>query len=616
MHSRKSQFFALLTIAIFLIAGNLLVDRWPTTLYHGDSNGYYLHVVSFFVNGDVGDYNKTIAALQKQNPNSVDPRADVYGVRQTDIGRYCNKYPLGVPIMETPFFLLAHVYAKIDKGYEANGWSQPYLFVISFAIIFYVLFGFYLLMRVLAHYFDQRTVLVTTLTLALATNLFYQSTYVTMAHGFLFFQHSLLIYLTHKFYQKPGKWLALGIGASVGLITLTRVPELISALVPLLWGINSWKSLWERIRFWITRYDFLLLAAAGLLIAFSPQLIYWYYVSGQIIYNPYVGEGFDFTHPNLLSGWFDFANGWLIYSPIMILSLVGWFFIGKKCSDARWPVFVFVGLHAYIHYSWHAWTYYPGLGSRPMVDAYPLLSFSLAAFFALSLNKKTWQWIVYTLLILAIALNLFQTWQMKEGIIWSERHNRAFFIESFGKTKLDRNALIAYESNQLQPDTSILKRVQTLFKTSFEDSTAQFSTQEIVHAGEFSWVSNEEFVFSVSDTMDLSEVKGGDWIRLGVQVYMRGADRNWNRDACAVLGIECLDNEGNSKKWRAIRMTPFIGNKDFSIWNAGEQDQWGEAYFFYHVPKNFKPGWKIRANIWNPHRQRLYYDDLKVELFK
>jgi hypothetical protein len=118
----KPRYLLLLLIAIGYIGGNFVVDRWGKTLYYGDSNGYYLHVVSFFVNQDVGDYDKTITTLRQVNPDSSDPREDVYGIRLTDKGRRYIKYTVGVPLMEAPFFLLAHACTLPMAGANPTCW--------------------------------------------------------------------------------------------------------------------------------------------------------------------------------------------------------------------------------------------------------------------------------------------------------------------------------------------------------------------------------------------------------------------------------------------------------------------------------------------------------------
>ena len=153
-------------IAVFLVTGLLVIDRWPTTLHMGDSSFYYMHVVSAFVNNDIGNYDRTITTLQEVHPGTPDPRNDVYGIRLTEKGRRYIKYTVGVPLLETPFFFLAHAYANASPKYEANGWTKPYMLTVGFATITYVLIGFYFLIGLLKRFFDGRTVWLVCLALA------------------------------------------------------------------------------------------------------------------------------------------------------------------------------------------------------------------------------------------------------------------------------------------------------------------------------------------------------------------------------------------------------------------------------------------------------------------
>lgn len=611
----KHRHLLLLLIAIVYIAGNFLIDRWKTTLYYGDSNGYYLHVVSFFVNQDVGDYDKTITTLREVNPASPDPREDKFGIRQTEKGRYYIKYTVGVGVMETPFFLAAHAYARLSGKYDANGWSLPYHFAIGFAIICYVLIGFNLLIKVLEAHFSKYITSLTVLAVAFATNLFFQSTYVTMSHGFLFFDYCVLLYLTVQFYKTPTVWKALGIGAIVGLIALTRVPEVISALIPILWGVVSWQTAKERLQFFVKNYRLLIVAAAGFLCVFSLQIAYWHYVSGQFFFNPYQGEGFNFLRPNIHKGWLHFANGWLIYTPIMAFSLLGWLFLRRYHPASQIAIFAFVGLHSYIHYSYYAWTYFPGLGQRPMVETYPLLAFGLAACFLFFSEKKWLRWLPVVLVCLFTWLNLFQTWQMKKGLIWSERHNRAFYWEMFGTMKPTLNSLRAFYTRDAQPDSVDIKLVDTLAHESFEDSTQFAVNSSFVHSGRFSYYeANKEYAYLVEE--QLEEVEPGDWLGVSIYAYMKGVDRIWNRDLCQILILEVYDDEGKRRSGGSIPISAFIGNTDYSIWSAGEIDRWGKASFFLKVPRNAAPDWTYKVYINNPHGQKLYLDDLTIERYR
>jgi len=611
---RRSHLATLFAIAVVYLSGYLLLDRWEDMFYYGDTNGYYLHVVSFFVHDDVGDYGKSIGSLQEVNPDSPDPREDKFGIRLTEKGRRYIKYTLGVAVMESPFFLLAHAYATASPLYEANGWTKPYTFTVGLSTIVYVLIGFFLLLQVLRRYFSERVSLLTVLAVALATNLFYQSTYVTMSHGFLFFDYCLLLWLSERFYDAPRRWKALAIGGVVGLIALTRVPEVISLLIPVLWGVGSWKAFRERLQFFfLQRYDSLIAAAIGLLAVFSLQFYYWYYVSGQLVFNPYDGEGFNFLRPMIHKGWFDFNNGWLVYTPVMGLSLIGLFFLPRYASGKLLPIALFVFLQAYIHYSYYVWNYFPGLGSRPMVETYPALSLGLAACLA-TMMRRNWSIVLMAALLLFFTwLNLFQTWQMKKGIIWTERSNQAFYFETFGRLSPSRPALLAYDLHEMQPDSSALKKVKTIWQEGFESSTLADTSSLVVSSGERA-LFLQKGDLTIKDSLLLSEVPAGDWLRISLDSYMPGQYRIWDRDYCANLGLTFYDAAGQGRKYRYLKMSSYVGNPDYNIWSAGDVNQWGRTHFFTQVPERVKPGGHLKVFIANNYYgQKLYIDNLRID---
>lgn len=602
-------------VALVYVSGFFLLDRWRTTLYYGDSNSYYLHLVSAFIYQDVGDYDRSINSLRTVNPDSPDPREDEYGIRLTKKGRRYIKYTLGVPLMEAPFFLVAHAFAGISPNYAADGWSPPYLLAVGLSTICYLLIGFYLLICLLNKHFPRKITVYVVLALALATNLFYHATYVTMAHGFLFFDYCLLLFLTVTFYESPKRWKALAVGGVIGLITLTRVPEVVSAFIPLLWGINRRKDFKDRIGFFTKNYRFLLLAAAAFLIVFSLQLVYWYYVSGQLIFNPYQGEGFNFLNPRIHKGWFDFSNGWLVYTPIMAFSLAGLFFLRRYFAAPFLPILVFVGLHAYIHYSYYAWTYFPGLGSRPMVETYPLLAFPLAACFLFFTNRKWLRWIPPFAIVAFTALNLFQTWQMKRGIIWTEHGSWAFYYETFGRLQFSRDALRAFDTHEIQPDSSGLKLVNTLAEEGFETFEHPLVDSSFAYRDKHAFLTDTKYM-TLMDSVPLAGVQPGDWLRVSIHTHMRKNEKVWDRSRLAMLYLELYDEDHKKREAAYIRMASHIGNADHSIWSTGIPDQWGEAAFFIRVPRRMKPGWHFKIYIKNPFGQRLFLDELRVEQYR
>lgn len=591
------------------------MDRWPDSFKRGgDEQGYYVHVVSALLYGDIGDYSKSYQGLLNEDPDAFDLRKDKFGIRKTTTGKSYVKYTLGTAVMEAPFFLIAHSYTLLTQSNQANGWSTPYHFIVSLSPMVYVLLGIWLLYGLLNQYFDQRTTILSLLSLTLATNLFYHASYTVMAHSMLFFNFSLLLWLTHKFYKAPTSWLGFFIGGSVGLITICRIPEVIAVLIPILFGVNSLQNLKQRINFIRQHYRKLLWAFMGFLIPLSLQITYWYYVSGQLVFNPYEGEGFDFLSPQIINGWFSFKNGWLIYTPIMIFGLLGLFARNKSWRDFMLPTVIYTSLHSYIHYAYYAWTYFPGLGQRPMVETYPLLVFGLAGFYNLLFKKPKWKWIPYLIFAICSILNIFQTWQMKEGIIWSERGSKSFYVETFGKTQGTLSSLRAFESETTQPNESKLSVKEVLAERAFNKESSNKISNDISLDGSPSLIVHKEKQIELLN-IPVNQINKGDWIKYGINAYVEDDQLEGNKDAFADLVVEILDKNNTFIMRKSIKITPFIGNKTFSIWHKGTPNQWGEASSFFKFRKSPSPDLKIRLSIFNEFNQKIYVDNAYLKSY-
>ena len=84
----KRHFLLLAIISFVYLLGYFVIDRWERDIFFsGDSNGYYLHVVSAFVNQDVGDYDQSIKAMLSVRPDVTDPREIEFGIRPTEKGK-------------------------------------------------------------------------------------------------------------------------------------------------------------------------------------------------------------------------------------------------------------------------------------------------------------------------------------------------------------------------------------------------------------------------------------------------------------------------------------------------------------------------------------------------
>lgn len=583
---------------------------------NGDSSGYYIHLVSALINQDVGEYSKSTASMVENFPSSSVLLDDPYWLRETSIGRKYIKYSVGVAVMELPAFFLAHIYTKFDHRYASDGWSKPYIISINILKVLYILIGLYFLIPILLNYFNQRITALSIIGIALGTNLFFHVPNLTMAHPFQFFNMCMLIYFTSKFYTNPNYIKAWMIGLFVGLITITRIPEIIALGIPVLWGIYSIKTLKERINFLVGNYKYLIIALVGLILMLSPQISYWHFVSGEFYFNPYAGEGFDFTSPDFFNAFLSYNNGWLVYTPLMLFSLIGLFFLRKRAPSVILPILVFVGLSSWIHFSYYTVNYFPGLGSRVMIESYPLLVFGLAAFF--DICKKNQALRIFSLFILVgcIVLNIFQSIQSKKGILLSEQTNRTYYWTIFGRLKIDLNAVKEFDSNEEQPNEDKIELVKNLYFEDFEKVNDDNLSDEFSYSGQFSYFSSTpQPNIKFEDSFQNLNLHPDELIRLSIFSYRKNEDMvtvQWDLER---IIIKFYDEKGYEKKSRGFKMARFVGNENNSIFHMGKADVWGAASFFVKVPKKATPEWKMKVTIENKSNKKLYFDDFTIDRF-
>ena len=602
-------------ILLFYILSMFFYHRWDTNIIGGgDSWGYNAYLPAAFLHHDLDSLQRTEKARGKYHHGMGGSIANPYGMDcATHIGegKQILRYTMGVAIMQMPFFLAGHLYSIVTGGPQ-DGYAFPYIFSIHLASIFYVFLGLWLLHAVFKDFFDRSTRLFLVAALTLATNLYYFTIYSgPMSHSYLFSCYCFLIYTTHQFYKRPNiKW-ALLIGGSAGLITLARPVELIALAIPFFYGIDSFGAFKERFVFFKKHLRLLVVAAVLYTLIGIPQFIYWKVISGDFLFYSYGNEGFDFTNPKIWKGLTAYNNGWLIYTPIMILALAGIFFLGKKRT---WlvPILIFLPIHIYITYSWWCWYYINGLGSRPMVETYALMAFPLGYMISF-LQKRTWTKALWIgLFVIFSVLNIFQTYQHYKGILWSEATNRAYYWAIFGKLERSYNDLVAFDSNEDQPEGVAL--VKTLYEYDFEDSTDQYYVNHVAHSGNLAYKLTTEKNYSPEFNISVkkSDVKSGQWLRFSAWGYKELKEPSWWTMPALVVTFE---REGKILKYRQVRIDSKIGNPGNSLW-GGKAGQWGEVSFFVKVPKNLKPTDRIKAFASNGSGQPIFLDDFKVEVWK
>ncbi len=430
-------------------------------LFYGDSLGYYSYLPSTFCIHNLDSIERIPADMNidanVQQYFDMYPRESVRSPK----GHYINQYTCGVAIFELPFFIIAHTYVKLTGGI-ASGYSNPYHHWLKFCSIFYLFLGLLYLHKILKRYFSIELSLITISLLILGSNLFWFGIFqFGMAHNILFLLVAFLIDRTIKVHEDPS-WKNFSLLAiCLGFIALLRPTDVVVVLIPLLYNVYNIESARAKITFIKTHLAKVLGMIFFGLIPLLPQLIFWKVYAGSFVYYSYTSQGFDFLHPRIISGLFGSNNGWLLYSPIFILSMLGMFFF-ERLKKYWLAIAVLTPLYIYIIYSWHCFSYINGFGSRPMIHLYALLAIPMAALLQYLSLRKGRILIASAACLLFVYINLHFSYLNMTNRYWSESSTHNYYWHMFFKHNLSYNDLLLKDTGLEQPVEKDLQFVSTL----------------------------------------------------------------------------------------------------------------------------------------------------------
>ncbi len=395
-----------------------------------DAHGYYEYLPAAFIYHDID--LKFTDELGKQG------RPGLYYYSISDTYKRYIKYPMGVAVMELPFFTIAYWLAPFFHQPQ-NGFSDIFEIALLIGVQIYLLIGLLFLRRLLLHYFSDFITAVTLLTLVIGTNLFiYCTAFALMSHVFTFSLSCVFLYLMQNWFTAKKRITLIKMGLLAGLMLLIRNTNilwiLMFAITSLAIQFQSKKGFNKLFLVSFIKNNFILSCLA--LLVYMPQLLYWHYVSGRYFFDSYGGEHFFFSNPHLIETFFSYRSGWLLYSPLMILSLVGIFYLNKNLRIFQLPILILFTPFAYLTASWWCW-WYSGFGLRAFIDVYALLTIPMAALLTRIFKSILLiRFIFIAVLTFLIYLNLFQTWQYTYGVLhYDSMTKRAYWAVFLKKEK-------------------------------------------------------------------------------------------------------------------------------------------------------------------------------------
>ena len=434
---------ALFWIAIlYLFVANLLFiqrtspdDEWTNLRY--DSGIYYAYLPATFILKD------PFWRFLDQPDQIAGEKGVQYWAEKSQTGQWIPRATIGKAFMDLPFFFIADLYTQMNPIHKRNGFSKPYKYAIVCASLFYTLFGLALLRSVLLNFFTDKFTAIILLLLAFATNLYLYTTHESgMSHPHTFFLLSAALWLSLRWTNSKKFVPIVLFGLVCGLIVLIRPINFI-LLLPLPFFIliaespnGTIQTMISGLKSLFTSRKFNIAIFVGLLIIF-PQLLFWKVQSGSWFYYSYGNEeGFFFNNPNILNGLFSMRKGWFIYTPLMLFAVVGWSYLLRKHAWLTAAILLSFVIFVYITFSWWCWWYGGGFSARTLIDFYPYLALGLGGFLVfLSKKRRVLKSMFGIIFLFFIALNMFQSYQFKIGLLHADAMNWRVYKGIFLKTK-------------------------------------------------------------------------------------------------------------------------------------------------------------------------------------
>ena len=427
-----------------------LGDLWrPYNYLKGHSNfvwdmfGYYSYLPSTFLNHGSFQFNETVQNFNPQLPN----------------GQFMPKYTYGLAILQLPFFLLAMLFEKL-QGNVGTGFSNYYCVFQEVGTLVYVLVGLYLLRKVLLCYYREFSTTVALFVIVFGTILFmYTFVQAQMPHAYLFFLVSVLIYFTSEYYQTQRLKYIWFSAFAWALIVLIRPTEIVFFFFFLFWQVYDFKQAKERVLAFVSNYKLVLPFAFALGLVWLPQLIFWKKFTGTYFFDSYVNEQFFWLDPQLLNVWFSYRKGLFVYTPAVLLSVIGLFIIKKNSPFSAWLYLGIFVLLSYVYSCWWTWDFGGCFGARSFTHHLAYLIFPLSALID-KVNDATKTFVLQRLAVLAlytacfsvVCLNIGQSYQYQvQRTIDPIGMSKDLYWETFTKYQHNENFQKNFYFKHLHP---------------------------------------------------------------------------------------------------------------------------------------------------------------------
>jgi hypothetical protein len=606
-------------LLILIVISYFVFFEPPENIFNFDLLGYYLYLPATFKYDNISLTNIQDVLKVISQYGSTDGFYQAFKVDGSE--NWVIKYPIGLSILFLPFYFIGELIASCTN-YPTDGFSKPYQLSVLYGSYVYTLVGLYYFRKILRDFFTDKITSIVLLIFYFGTNLLlYSSMYGQPAnvHNIILTLHTLVIYQTIKWHKYYKFNILISIGVLIGIIAITRPPEALIILFPLLYTVYDKQTFKNKIQLFIKHKSQLIITSILFSLVILIQLIYWKHVTRKFIFDSYqnnLSEGFNFSSPYILEFLFSFRKGWLLYSPIIIFSIIGFYFLYKIHKSIFYSIFIFFILNLYVISSWSCWWYGMSFSSRAIVSSYVILAIPMGYFLIEVGKKNKLKYIITSVIIILIGFNLFQIYQYRNGIIHptltSKEYYKSVFLQITPPTE-DQSKLLLMDKwkmnditlNETPPDLSSYKLVYKKTETfdSLKKKKGYHFTKKISFTKPYCCVTNKDFKLSDKIEKVYKEITKKSYLIFKVKAKVLSTYKS------EMLDAKLLINMQHKNKWSNV--------KTFQLNTLNlKQNQWNDVCFYYITPDFWCRKDFIQCYLWNFNDKTIFIDNLELEAYE
>ncbi len=399
-------------IAIFL-ATLPFCNPWV----HGDGVGYYALARSLLIEHRLDFHNDWLEANQQFRISHTDEQGRVRSSEYTRTGHLTNHFAIGPAILWSPFLVLTQAGVLVADGFgahiQANGFSRPYIVAMALGTALCGFLGLWLSFQLARRYVADEWAFLATLGIWFASSLpVYMYFNPSWSHAHSAFAVALFLWYWDKTRASRSRrqWIILGLIA--GLMIDVYYVSAVLLLLPFFESVSRVRAV-RREHATAVMVDNVLFACAAVA-AFLPTLI-----TKKIIFGSYLNFGYTehwfWNSPALLKVSFSSEHGLFSWTPIIILAVIGLFFVARYDQRLAWYLLIVFAVYLYVIGCYQDWNGIASFGNRFFISLTPLFVLGLAALFdrlSTLWNRRR------TLVVAATSISLFALWNFGMMYQW------------------------------------------------------------------------------------------------------------------------------------------------------------------------------------------------------